>query len=151
MKTRFVILLCALLAVLLLIGLNLFAHPSLLSDSVEQHIFMQLSLPIMITAILVGSALSMSSATLQVVLNNPLADPGIIGISSGASLCAGIVIIGGILPSSALMWGLPIACFIGALVSSALIFRLAQRLKLTHAGVILAGIAISTVCAAVLA
>lgn len=151
MKTRFVILLCALLAVLLLIGLNLFAHPSLLSDSVEQHIFMQLSLPIMITAILVGSALSMSSATLQVVLNNPLADPGIIGISSGASLCAGIVIIGGILPSSALVWGLPIACFIGALVSSALIFRLAQRLKLTHAGVILAGIAISTVCAAVLA
>ena len=50
---------------------------------------MQLSLPIMITAILVGSALSMSSATLQVLLNNPLADPGIIGISSGASLCAG--------------------------------------------------------------
>lgn len=151
MNARPVALLLAVSIVVILVMLNLFSHPALLSNPVEQHIFVQLSLPVLITAILVGSALSMSSATLQVLLNNPLADPGIIGISSGASLSAGIIIIGGVLPSSELVWGLPVACFIGALLSSILIFRLAQRLKLTHAAVILAGIAISTVCAAALA
>lgn len=151
MNARPVALLLAIGTTMLLVLLNLFSHPAILSDPVEQHIFMQLSLPVLLTAILVGSALSMSSATLQVLLNNPLADPGIIGISSGASLSAGMLIVGGIIPSSALVWGLPVACFIGALLSSLLIFRLAQRLQLTHAAVILAGIAISTVCAAALA
>lgn len=134
-----------------LLGINVSLHSQLLSDAVEQHIFINLSLPMLMTALLVGSALAMSSAALQVVLNNPLADPGIIGISSGASLCAGIVIIGGVLPSSSLIWGLPLACFIGALLSSGLIYLLAKRLALTHSAVILAGIAISTVCAAALA
>ncbi|MDG1122836.1 MAG: iron chelate uptake ABC transporter family permease subunit [Glaciecola sp.] len=134
-----------------LLGLNVGLHSQLLTDVVEQHIFINLSLPMLITAVLVGSALAMSSAALQVVLNNPLADPGIIGISSGASLCAGIVIIGGVLPASELIWGLPLACFAGALLSSGLIYLLAKRLALTHSAVILAGIAISTVCAAALA
>jgi iron complex transport system permease protein len=134
-----------------LLGINASLHSQLFIDPVEQHIFFNLSLPMLITAVLVGSALAMSSAALQVVLNNPLADPGIIGISSGASLCAGIVIIGGVLPSSSLIWGLPLACFTGALLSSGLIYLLAKRLALTHSAVILAGIAISTVCAAALA
>lgn len=134
-----------------LLGINVSLHSQLLTDAVEQHIFINLSLPMLMTALLVGSALAMSSAALQVVLNNPLADPGIIGISSGASLCAGIVIIGGVLPSSSLIWGLPLACFTGALLSSGLIYLLAKRLALTHSAVILAGIAISTVCAAALA
>lgn len=144
-------LLIATLVIIGLLGINIGLHTELFSDVIEQHIFIHLSLPMLITAILVGSALAMSSAALQIVLNNPLADPGIIGISSGASLCAGIVIIGGILPSSAFIWGLPVACFTGALVSSGLIYVLAKRLALTHSAVILAGIAISTVCAAALA
>jgi iron complex transport system permease protein len=142
------------IAVAVIVGLlavNVGLHSQLLTDAVEQHIFINLSLPMLLTAVLVGSALAMSSAALQVVLNNPLADPGIIGISSGASLCAGIVIIGGVLPASALIWGLPLACFTGALLSSGLIYLLAKRLALTHSAVILAGIAISTVCAAALA
>lgn len=57
------------------------------------HILLNLQLPLICTALLVGAALAVSSASLQVVLNNPLADPGIIGISSGASLVAAIMLL----------------------------------------------------------
>ena len=62
-----------------------------LTDSptaLKQHITLQLQIPLIITAILVGSVLAVSGATLQIVLRNPLADPGVIGITSGASLVA---------------------------------------------------------------
>ncbi len=144
------ILLAAVFVVVALL-INVFLHPNLLTASLEQYIFVQLSLPMLITAMLVGAALAMSSASLQIVLHNPLADPGIIGISSGASLLAGVVIIGQFVPSSALIWGLPLACFVGALFSSGLIYWLAKRLHLSHSAVILSGIAISTMCGAILA
>ena len=67
-----------------------------LSDTaaeLKQHIIVQLQIPLILTACLVGAALSTSGATLQVVLRNPLADPGIIGITSGASLVAALLLL----------------------------------------------------------
>ncbi|MBF7073169.1 iron ABC transporter permease [Glaciecola sp. MH2013] len=127
-----------------------------LVDPLEQHIFVHIKLPIMLTAILVGASISLSSAALQVLLRNPLADPGIIGISAGASLMAAIVLLTGALSASvshfpALSYYLlPIACFIGALISSFLIFALAKKLRASMASVILAGIGISTVSGALI-
>ena len=125
--------------------------PELLTSETEKQIFVKLRLPLALTAITVGSALAVSSAVLQVLLKNPLADPGIIGISSGASLLAAIFLLTGV-GGHGITYGLPLFCFIGALGSTFLIYRLSKYYTgLSGIGVILAGIAISTVSGAVIA
>ncbi len=127
--------------------------PSLLSDPVEQQILFRLRIPLVLTALIVGSSLAVSAATLQVLLKNPLADPGIIGISSGASLSAALFLLTGIGTTNiGLTYGLPIACFVGALSSTLVIYVLSAKYnRLSGTGVILAGIAISTLAGAVIA
>ncbi|TPV54073.1 iron ABC transporter permease [Aestuariibacter sp. GS-14] len=122
-----------------------------LSVDVNRRILWQLQLPLTITAMITGAALSVSGASLQVVLRNPLADPGIIGISSGASLVAAFVLI---LAPEALVahlpYTLPVACFTGALFSTWLIYRLSVRMRGVNTAVILAGIAITTLTSAIM-
>ncbi|GGF81991.1 FecCD family ABC transporter permease [Alteromonas lipolytica] len=115
------------------------------------YILTHLQLPLALTAVLVGSALCVSGAALQVVLRNPLADPGIIGIASGASLTAAMVLI--LMPEwmvDTLHYSLPMACFAGALLSTWIIYRLSARLRGLNTAVILAGIAITTLTSAIM-
>lgn len=115
------------------------------------YILQHLQLPLAITATVVGAALCVSGAALQVVLRNPLADPGIIGIASGASLMAALVLI--LMPEwmvSTLHYSMPLACFSGALLSTWVIYRLSARLRGLNTAVILAGIAITTLTSAVM-
>lgn len=122
------------------------------SGGVESQILWQLRLPLVLTAITVGSALAVSSASLQVLLRNPLADPGIIGITSGASLFAAVfLLLGGSVVLEYGQYLLPLFCFIGALLSSLCIYFIAKRLPGVTSAVILAGIAISTLCGAIVA
>ncbi len=114
------------------------------------HIIINLQLPLIVNATLVGATLAVSGGTLQVVLRNPLADPGIIGITSGASLCAaGLLLLPFSLPLP-MHYLLPIGCFTGALISTWLIFKIAKRLDNAASAVILAGIAISTLAGAII-
>lgn len=127
-----------------------------LDSALEQHIFLNIRLPVLLTAIAVGGAISMSSAALQILLRNPLADPGIIGISAGASLMAALVLLTGsvaLLPTALdaiSYYVLPLACFMGALLSSFVIYALARRLQASMSAVILAGIGISTIAGAII-
>ena len=94
-------------------------------SGLKQHITVELQLPLMLTACLVGAALSVSGATLQMVLRNPLADPGIIGITSGASLVAALFLL--LTPqwaSAYLHYLLPLGGFVGALLSPFFFFLL---------------------------
>jgi ABC-type Fe3+-siderophore transport system permease subunit len=127
--------------------------PLLFDSRVEQQIFIKLRVPLVLTSLIVGSALAVSAAILQVLLKNPLADPGIIGISSGASLSAAIFLLTGFSVSGySVAYGLPIVCFMGALVSTYVIYKLSKQYSgLSGTGVILAGIAISTLSGAVIA
>lgn len=113
---------------------------------VDRQILWQLRLPLVLCALMVGACLAVSSAFLQIMLNNPLADPGIIGISSGASLCAALYLLGGSwLGIGMMQYGLPLFSFVGAGLSTLLIYAIARRHLLTSgSAVILAGIAIST-------
>ncbi|WP_250884014.1 iron ABC transporter permease [Glaciecola sp. XM2] len=131
--------------------------PSLTFNELERYILVHLKLPVLITAITVGASIAAASAALQVLLRNPLADPGIIGISSGASLFAAafILLSGTSLATLGLspewqinVYALPVLCFVGALLSSLLIFKLAKWMGGSISSVILSGIAISTVCSA---
>ena len=65
-------------------------------NAMERDILLSIRLPRVIVAILMGAALGASGAVLQGVLKNPLADPYILGISSGASLTAALGILTGI-------------------------------------------------------
>ena len=133
-------------------GLNIDNQASLFFDPIELRIFWQLRVPLVITALIVGAGLAVSSAVLQVLLRNPLADPGIIGISSGASLAAALFLVfGSTLPFLYVQYLLPVFCFFGALLSTAAIYFISKRLTGIHSGVILAGIAISTLSGAVIA
>ncbi|WP_051275225.1 FecCD family ABC transporter permease [Aestuariibacter salexigens] len=149
---RFPVFFLALVA-LFLSAAYLLVFPALgrLSDPLEQQLILTFRLPLLITASVVGAALSVGAASLQVLLRNPLADPGIIGLSSGASLVAATVLLSGVLPSVwPLHYFLPLLCFIGALASGTLIYVIAQRLSSSSSAVILAGIAISTIAGAMI-
>ena len=102
-----------------------------------------LRFPRILVALLGGAALSCSGLLFQAVLKNPLADPGIIGISGGASLVA--ILIGGLFP--ALYFSVPLFAFLGGLAAFGLIYSLAWKGTLDPVRIILIGIAVSAVFA----
>ena len=115
---------------------------------------LQFRLPRLVMALLVGAALAMSGAAIQGLFRNPLADPGLIGVSSGAALGAVAVIVLGdtLLSHWSLLtgrWALPMAAFFGSLVTTFLIYRIATRSGYTQiATLLLAGIAINAIAGA---
>ncbi|MBC3764302.1 FecCD family ABC transporter permease [Neptunicella marina] len=151
---RFNVVLSGLAITLILLSITILLRDlSLPLSSLDKQIFVQLRIPMVLTAIGVGAALAVSSAILQVLLRNPLADPGIIGISSGASLFAALYLIAGpALGLSLAYYPLPLWCFIGAILSTLLIYLVARQLsEFNGSAVILAGIAVSTVAGAIIA
>ena len=111
-------------------------------------------LPRIVLGALVGAALGISGAAMQALFRNPLADPSLIGISSGAALAAtAVVIIGDIVsfsfPTIFQLFAFPIAAFAGALMTTLLIYRLATVAGQTAvATLLLAGIAINALAQA---
>lgn len=143
----FVVVLLASALLLLLKGL-----PQPFDNPVDMRILLQLRLPLVLTACLVGASLALSSANLQVLLHNPLADPGIIGITSGASLCAAcFLLFSWQLPTTLVQYLLPFCCFVGAILSTTLIYLVSRKLSRNSSAVILAGIAVSTISGAIVA
>ncbi|MDZ7949864.1 iron ABC transporter permease [Nostoc sp. DedQUE09] len=104
-----------------------------------------LRLPRILTACLVGMALAISGTIMQSLTRNSLADPGIIGINSGASLAAVSVIV--LLPNVPAGF-LPLSAFVGAFIASLLIYFLAWDRGLHPVRLILIGVGISAVAGA---
>ncbi|HEY4543878.1 MAG TPA: iron ABC transporter permease [Tissierellaceae bacterium] len=105
----------------------------------ERMVIWNIRLPRMILAALVGANLAMSGAILQGVMNNPLADPSIIGISSGAGLFGIAILV--IFPQYQHL--VPIAAFFGAMLAAVIIYSLAWRGGIEPIRIILAGVAVS--------
>ena len=108
-------------------------------DETKQQILENIRLPRTIVAMLVGVNLSLSGAILQAVMKNPLADPHIIGISSGAGLF-GIFVMMIFSDAGALVTP---AAFVGAMLAASLIYLLAWKDGIRPIRVILAGVAVS--------
>lgn len=106
---------------------------------VHEKIIMNIRLPRTVVAVLVGINLSLSGAILQAVMKNPLADPHIIGISSGAGL-AGIAILL-MLPDES--WLVTPVAFLGAMAAAVCIYILAWKNGIRPVRIILAGVAVS--------
>jgi len=92
-------------------------------DPVHRDIILELRLPRVLLAALVGGGLAVAGATMQALLRNPLAEPYILGMSAGASVGAvGVLALG---LAASYEWALPLAAFVGAIGAIALVFRIA--------------------------
>lgn len=105
----------------------------------QSQIIWNIRMPRTIVGALVGINLSLSGAILQAVMRNPLADPHIIGISSGAGL-AGVVIM---ILFPALEYLITPVAFLGAMVAAVCIYMLAWKNGIKPVRIILAGVAVS--------
>ncbi len=111
---------------------------------IHYRILWDIRLPRILLGAMVGGALAVSGALLQSVLHNPLASPGIIGVSAGSGL-AGVVIL--LLFPALSMLFVP-AAFAGALLAAALVYLLAWRGNISPVRLILAGVALSALLGA---
>lgn len=113
----------------------------------DEIVLLHIRLPRLLTGLLVGAALASSGALLQGLFRNPLADPGIIGVSAGASFGAvSAIVLGTALPFASLLGAalLPMFSFAGAWAATLLLYGIATRQGRTSvATMLLAGIALS--------
>ena len=113
-------------------------------DSHVKTIVLNLRLPRIILAILIGSSLSAAGALLQSVMRNPLADPGTIGVSAGAGTAATTILL--IFPQ--LSASVPLFAFGGAALACVLIYTMAWKGGVDPTRIILSGVAINSVLGA---
>lgn len=114
-------------------------------------IIQSIRLPRLVLGLCAGAALGVSGAALQGLFRNPLADPGIIGISSGAALAVALIIVSGNAVAPATMavagpYALPVAAFAGSAIALAGVSALSLNAGvLSGPSLILAGIAINAI------
>lgn len=116
--------------------IEILLHPS---DTPQSQIIWNIRMPRTIVGALVGINLSLSGAILQAIMRNPLADPHIIGISSGAGLAGVVIMI--LFPT--LQYLITPVAFIGALIAAVCIYILAWKNGIKPVRIILAGVAVS--------
>ena len=113
-------------------------------DSIEFQIIYNLRLPRTLLGALVGAALAVAGVILQAVMRNPLASPGIIGVSSGAGLAAVVALM--IFPALS-GWLIPVA-FGGAFITATAVYLLAWKRGVEPVRLLLAGVAGSSLLGA---
>jgi len=103
----------------------------------------EIRLPYALMALLVGMALGLAGAEMQTILNNPLASPFTLGVSSAAAFGAALGIVFGIgIPGLSEAWFIPANAFVFALFSALLLDGVTRWTRVSHAGVVLFGIAL---------
>jgi len=120
------------------------------AQSADAMIVLNIRLPRTLLGFFVGGALALAGALLQALFRNPLADPGVAGISGGAALGAVATIVLGDrfaapLMSAYAVWALPVAAFLGSLVATTVLYALSTRLGRTSiATMLLAGVGLGS-------
>ncbi|WP_342386876.1 iron ABC transporter permease [Ignatzschineria larvae DSM 13226] len=119
------------------------------SESIEYYIIWQIRIPRTLAALLVGGGLAISGAIMQGLFRNPLVEPGIIGVSSGAGLFAALAIVLGVqfLPSLFAILGdyaLPLAACLGGWVVTSILYLFSRNKRgISISSMLLIGIAIN--------
>lgn len=122
----------------------------------SHYVLLNLRLPRVLFAALIGAVLGLSGALTQGLFRNPLADPGLLGITGGAACAAALTIVlvgssGLNVPPALRYWMVPLAAFGGAVVVCLLLDRVARWLTANSiAGLLLTGIALNALTAAVI-
>ncbi len=114
----------------------------------DQIVVLEIRLPRALAALLTGAALGASGAALQGLLRNPLAEPGVLGVSACASLGATLALFFGLMGVS--HWALPASAVLGALAATALLAFMAGRVG-SMVTLILIGVGLSSFAGALMA
>lgn len=145
-------LLCLSVLMLLALLLNLCAGEQWISPgdwfTPRGELFVwQIRLPRTLAVLLVGAALAISGAVMQALFENPLAEPGLLGVSNGAGvgLIAAVLLGQGQLPN----WALGLCAIAGALIITLILLRFARR-HLSTSRLLLAGVALGIICSALM-
>ncbi|EGO6597635.1 vitamin B12 ABC transporter permease BtuC [Escherichia coli] len=107
----------------------------------------QIRLPRTLAVLLVGAALAISGSVMQALFENPLAEPGLLGVSNGAGvgLIAAVLLGQGQFPN----WALGLCAIAGALIITLILLRFARR-HLSTSRLLLAGVALGIICSALM-
>lgn len=115
--------------------------------ALQQQLLQQLRIPRVLAALIVGAALASSGAVLQVLLGNPLAEPGVLGISGGASLA--VVSLLFFVPIAPTPFITMFAAMAGALLFTLILVGFSRRQKVSMARLLLIGVALGILSGAV--
>jgi iron complex transport system permease protein len=133
--------------------LSIFIGPSSLSitDWQTSQIIWDIRIPRALLALAVGASLGLAGAITQALFRNPLADPSLLGVSSGAALAVALVILMDSAWMSIELLGIPMAAFGGALLSCYLLMSLSRQISFsTISNLLLCGIALNALSAALI-
>lgn len=103
------------------LGIHLGPQP----DQIGEAVLWEVRFPRVVLAVLVGASLSVAGALMQGVFGNPLAEPGVVGVSSGAAVGAASAIVLGVAPFGS--WTITIAAFVGGLATTFLVYSTSRR------------------------
>lgn len=128
---------------------DILLHGPTSHQSLAQQVIWQLRLPHVTAVVLIGSAFALAGAVMQGLFRNPLADPTLLGVSTGAQLALLLVwLVWPVLQSWLLIT--PFFAFIGGIMSMAILYLLAHHVRYSgFGGLLLAGVALSAFFAAV--
>ncbi|MFC4114375.1 iron ABC transporter permease [Nonomuraea zeae] len=102
--------------------------------------------PRVVAAVLAGAALAVAGAAVQAVCRNPLAEPGVLGVTTGAGV--GAVALLTLVPLAGI-WTMSVAAGLGAMIAFALVYGLAWRGGLSSDRLVLIGVAVQAICTAI--
>lgn len=119
------------------------------SDEALRQIWLTIRLPRVLLALVIGGSLALAGCVMQGLFRNPLADPGLLGISSGAACAVALwVVLPVTLPALLMLYAPMLAAFLGALAATIVIFLLSQQRESSLSRLLLVGIAINALCGA---
>ncbi|MEC1178051.1 iron ABC transporter permease [Metasolibacillus meyeri] len=157
-KSRAIIIItfcCLLLIAVIAIGLGSvrIAVPDILTtlftssgETKYYTIIFDIRLPRVLLALIIGANIAISGALLQAVMGNPLADPGLTGVTAGAAACVLVIM----LAYPEYTYLVPIAAFVGGIIAAFIVYALAwRRTGITPITIILSGVAVNALCGGV--
>lgn len=119
-----------------------------LADPLAESVLWQIRFPRIVLGLLVGASLAVAGTVMQALFSNPLAEPGIIGVSSGAAVGASIMIV--VAPTFLAGFGVPAAAFLSGLLAASAVYVMARSGRRTESTTLtLTGIAVTAVCSAI--
>ncbi|QPS88728.1 vitamin B12 ABC transporter permease BtuC [Serratia plymuthica] len=127
---------------------DIWLWPSQWLSEPAQLFVWQLRLPRALAVMLVGASLAVAGAVMQALFENPLAEPGLLGVANGAGVALVLTVLlgNGLLPVALMS----LSAIVGALIMTFLLLSFARRRRLTNARLLLVGVALGIVCSAVM-
>ncbi|MGX9418368.1 vitamin B12 ABC transporter permease BtuC [Vibrio sp. WJH972] len=116
-------------------------------DQLEQQLLFQLRIPRLVAALVIGASLAISGATLQILLRNVLAEPGVIGVSGGASVAMVVLIT--FFPFAANTFGYTAGAIAGAISFTVVLVAMARVHRLSTTRLLLVGVVLGIISSSI--